>query len=418
MLRHKWTQALCCVFLLPVVFLVAFLNPARADTEIQTPTSITSMDSEVQAIEAKAKAKIKAKNSKTTAQIPSSNPPTVSADAAVLIDSITGDILFNKQAFKRRPPASTTKIMTAILALELGRPDELVTVSKKAAEVGGSTIFLDQGEKLLLYDLITGALVKSGNDACMAIGEQIAGSEDNFVKIMNQKAMTLGAMDTNFINTNGLPNKDHYSTAYDLALMARYGLQIPAFSSITRLKETEIHFLEPDVFMDLRNTNKLLWNYPFSDGVKTGTTNAAGKCLVAAATKDGRQLITVLLYAPNRFGDAQRLLEWGFQETETINIVKAGESVAEFPVDSAMKVKAFVQSPLDISVNKKDKTKIEKRVIWTRDASLPIRAGEELGVYEVWLNEQKIKSTTLYSEGRGQAPKRFKRQYPKSLGVF
>lgn len=321
----------------------------------------------------------------------------VTADAAVLMDGATGDILYDKNAHKQRPPASTTKILTAILGLELGKPDELVVVSEKAASVGESTIHLDPGEKILLYELVTGAMVKSGNDACVAIGEQIAGTEEDFVRLMNQKAFLLGAKNTHFENTNGLPNKNHVSTAYDLALMARYGLQIPAFTSITRLKETEIHFIEPDFFMNLRNTNKLLWNYPYTDGVKTGTTTAAGKCLVAAATKDGRQLIAVVLHAPDRFGDAQKLLEWGFNETETLNIVQAGETI-EFPAENSEPIKAFAQNPVHISILKTDKEKLEKKTIWTREPSLPIKAGDSLGAYEVWLNGEKLGSTPLYAE--------------------
>ncbi|WP_019850967.1 D-alanyl-D-alanine carboxypeptidase family protein [Desulfitobacterium sp. PCE1] len=321
----------------------------------------------------------------------------ITADAAVLMDAATGDILYDKNAHKQRPPASTTKIITAILGLELGKPDELVVVSEKAASVGESTIHLDPGEKILLYELVTGAMVKSGNDACVAIGEHIAGTEEHFIRLMNQKAFLLGARNTKFENTNGLPGKNHVSTAYDLALMARYGLQIPAFTSITRLKETEIHFIEPDFFMNLKNTNRLLWSYPYSDGVKTGTTNAAGKCLVAAATKDGRQLIAVVLHAPNRFGDAQKLLEWGFDETETLNIIQAGETI-EFPAKNTEPVKAFAQNPVDISILKKDKEKLEKKIVWTRDESLPINAGEVLGAYEVWLNGGKLSSTPLYAE--------------------
>lgn len=324
--------------------------------------------------------------------------PTVTADAAVLMDATTGDVLFDKQGHKRRAPASTTKMMTAILGFELGRPDEVVTVSPRAAAVGESTIHLDPGEKATLYELITGALVKSGNDACVAIGEHIAGSETQFIRMMNQKAFSIGAKNTHFENTNGLPHKNHYSTAYDLALIARYGLKLPAFSSITRQKETEIHFLEPDFLMDLRNTNKLLWSYPYADGVKTGTTNAAGKCLVASATKDGRQLIAVVLHAPNRFGDAQKLLEWGFEQTESISVAKAGEEIAVFPMKIAEQLKALAKHSVEISVVKTDKDKIEKKVKWTRSPDLPIKAGEELGVLEVWLNGQKITSVSLVAD--------------------
>lgn len=322
----------------------------------------------------------------------------ITADGAVLMEASTGAVLYGKQAHKQRPPASTTKILTAILGLEMGRPDELVVVSEKAAAVGEATIYLDPGEKILLYELITGAMVKSGNDACVAIGEHIAGVEENFVEIMNKKALLIGATNTNFQNTNGLPAKNHYSTAYDLALMARYGLQIPAFSSITRLKETEIHFIEPNFFMNLRNTNKLLWNYPYADGVKTGTTNAAGKCLVAAATKDGRQLIAVVLHAPNRFGDAQKLLEWGFQNTQTITIVQAGDIVEEFPLANGETIGAFVQYPINVTILSNEEDKLEKRTVWTRDNSLPIEAGEELGVFEIWYDEKKIHSEPLIAE--------------------
>lgn len=356
MVRQKWTQTWCCVFLLILSIFVP-VNKAEGNTL-----------------------------------------PKISAESAVLMDVLTGDVLFNKEAYKRNPPASTTKIITAILGLELGHPDEIVIVSPKAAAVGESTIHLDPGESLTLYELITGALIRSGNDACVAIAEHIAGSEQQFVNLMNRKALGLGAKNTHFTNTNGLPDKNHYSTAYDLALMASYGLQIPAFASITSQKETNIHFLKPDFFMNLRNTNKLLWNYPFANGVKTGTTNAAGKCLVASATKEGRQLVATVLNAPDRFGDAQKLLEWGFENTEIIKIAGAGDVVAEFPLKNSSAVKAFINCPVMISIQKISRDKIETRILWERDQSLPINAGEKLGSYQIWLAGQKIKTIPLLSE--------------------
>jgi|SRR5680860_22656 len=323
--------------------------------------------------------------------------PRVSASSAVLMDVLTGDILFGKQADTRRAPASTTKIMTAILGLELGRPDEVVTVSPKAADIGEATLHLDPGERITLYELITGALVRSGNDACVAIAEHISGSEEQFVKLMNKKALALGAQNTHFENTNGLPRKGHYSTAKDLALMARHGLKLPQFASIIRQKETEIHFIEPDVFMDLRNTNKLLWNYPYANGVKTGTTTAAGKCLVASATKEGRKLVVVVLNAPDRFGDAQKLLEWGFEKTETVRLVEAGQVVAEF-AGAKKSVQVFINSPIDVSITKVERGKLQTRVVWEKNADLPVRAGERLGRLEVWLGNQKLNTVPLISE--------------------
>jgi len=379
MIRQKWACAWFCVFLCFISINILAATPVYGATTKKTSTI-----------------KLSTKKPVTKPAVLASEP-SVSAASAVLMDVETGDIIYGKKADTRRPPASTTKIMTAILGLELGRPDEVVTVSPKAAAVGEATLHLDPGEKIILYELITGALVKSGNDACVAIAEHIAGSEEQFVKLMNKKALALGAQNTNFVNTNGLPLKEHYTTAKDLALMARHGLQLPQFAGITRQKTASIHFLEPDVFMDLKNTNKLLTNYPYANGVKTGTTTAAGKCLVASATKEGRQLLVVVLNAPDRFGDAQKLLEWGFEKTETVRLVNAGQAVAEFPSDKKS-VRAFIDDPIDVSFPKIKRKDLQTRVVWEKAANSPVRAGERLGHLEVWLGDLKINSVPLLSE--------------------
>jgi D-alanyl-D-alanine carboxypeptidase (penicillin-binding protein 5/6) len=149
--------------------------------------------------------------------------------------------------------------------------------------------------------------------------------------------------------------------------------------------------------MDLKNTNKLLTNYPYANGVKTGTTTAAGKCLVASATKEGRQLLVVVLNAPDRFGDAQKLLEWGFEKTETVRLVNAGQAVAEFPSDKKS-VRAFIDDPIDVSFPKIKRKDLQTRVVWEKAANSPVRAGERLGHLEVWLGDLKINSVPLLSE--------------------
>ncbi|HZK83372.1 MAG TPA: D-alanyl-D-alanine carboxypeptidase family protein [Desulfosporosinus sp.] len=389
MIRQKWACAWFCVFLCFINVSIISATPVYGATTRKASTLKPS-----------------AKN--VSAKKPVAKPtvlasgPSVSAASAVLMDVKTGDILYGKQAETRRPPASTTKIMTGILGLELGRPDEVVTVSEKAAAVGEATLHLDPGEKIILYELITGALVRSGNDACVAIAEHIAGSEKQFVNLMNKKALALGAQNTNFVNTNGLPLKEHYTTAKDLALMARHGLLLPQFAGITRQKTTSIHFLEPDVFMDLKNTNKLLSNYPYANGVKTGTTTAAGKCLVASATKEGRQLLAVVLNAPDRFGDAQKLLEWGFEKTETVTLVEVGQAVGEFPSEKKS-IKAFIENPIEVSIAKAERGKLQTRVLWEKSAKMPVRAGERLGHLEVWLGDKKLNSVPLFSENEVKA---------------
>ena len=239
--------------------------------------------------------------------------PLVQARSAILMNRITGEILYEKNAWERRAPASTTKILTAILALEKGQPDTVIEVSENAAAVGEATLQLNPGDSLTMIDLLHGALMKSGNDACVALAEAVSPSEAEFVNLMNFKARVLGAQDTTFYNTNGLPHNDHLTTAYDLALIARYAMQNPVFAEIVGKRYYPLTWRDSRRSLYLKNTNKLLWSYQWATGVKTGTTNKAGKCLVAAGSYQEREMIVVVLNTPDRFGDAVRLLEFGLR---------------------------------------------------------------------------------------------------------
>jgi len=164
--------------------------------------------------------------------------------------------------------------------------------------------------------LVHGAFIKSGNDACVAIAEHLSPTEEEFVGMMNFKAKLIGAYNTNFYNTNGLPHRYHLTTAYDLALIARYALKNPVFSKIVATKEYTLNWTNPRRTVYIRNTNKLLWTLPGATGVKTGTTNQAGNCLIASAMYNEHQIITVVLNSHNRYGDAQKLLEYGMKTKE------------------------------------------------------------------------------------------------------
>lgn len=237
--------------------------------------------------------------------------PKITAEAAILIDGKTGEILYEKNAFEPRPPASLTKVMTALLAVELGDLKATVSVSENAAHTGESRLNLMAGESIDLENLLYGALLKSGNDTCVAIGEYIGGDEKKFVEMMNLKAKLLGCGQTNFVNTNGLPDPSHYSTAYDLSLMARAGLQNPTFKTIVQTQYYTVHWKNKRQ-VQIKNTNRLLQFYDGAIGVKTGTTNAAGQCLIAAAQRNDTQLIVVVLKSSNRFLDSTILLDYGF----------------------------------------------------------------------------------------------------------
>lgn len=249
----------------------------------------------------------------------------LSAVSAILLDYHSGQILYSHMAHVRRPPASTTKVMTAILALELGHLSDTVIVSRRAAMTTGSSIYLEEEEELTLEELIWGLLLNSGNDAAVAIAEHIGGSVESFVELMNRKAFSLGAMNTTFKNPHGLPKEGHLTTAYDLAIMTHYALKNVLFSHMV---STEVYHIPwPGHTWDryLRNSNRLLATYPLADGVKTGWTKGAGRCLISSASKDHRRLISVVLNSPMMYEDSTTLLEYGFREYETLELVKTGE---------------------------------------------------------------------------------------------
>ncbi len=263
---------------------------------------------------------------------PVPTPPHVSARAAIVMDARTGAILYEKNAFMQKDPASVTKMMTALLVIEAGHLNRVVTVSKQAAATIGSSMHIRYRQQYTEMDLLRGLLMRSGNDASIALAEAEAGSVTRFVARMNIKAQELGAFNTAFENPNGLTAPGHYSTAYDLALIARSAMREPVFRRVVATREDVIQEKTSRRKRSISNTNQLLYGFPGADGVKTGTTNAAGKCLVASATRQDRQIIAVVLNSNNRFGDAARLLQWGFSHWSTAQVLDRGEKVAKISV--------------------------------------------------------------------------------------
>lgn len=259
-------------------------------------------------------------------------PVHVSARAAILIDSRTGAILYEKNAFMQMDPASVTKMMTALLVIEHGHLNRIVTISQRADNTPGSSMHIAKGQQYTRLDLLKGLLLRSGNDASVALAESDAGSVEKFVAQMNVKAQQIGAFNTAFENPNGLTKPGHYSSAYDLALIARTALRVPLFQEIVKTPETHVTELRHQRTRTIRNTNQLLYGFPGADGVKTGTTDAAGKCLVASATRNGQQLIAVVLHSDNRWGDASRLLNYGFHHWALVDAVPQGRVMAEAAV--------------------------------------------------------------------------------------
>lgn len=255
--------------------------------------------------------------------------PSITAASAVLMDVSSGRVLYSKASHVKRPPASLTKIMTALLALETSDPAEAVEVSAAAASVEGSSIWLAEGEVQTMEDLLYGLLLRSGNDAAVAIAEHIAGSVDDFALLMNRRAEAAGALDTHFRNPHGLPSPGHLTTAADMALIAREALLRPDFRELVSTRRHVIPWPGQPTDRAVYNENRLLWLYPGADGVKTGWTEEAGRCLVASATRDGWQLVVVVLDAPEMWTDATELLDWGFSSFRSVVVFAEGATVSE-----------------------------------------------------------------------------------------
>lgn len=238
----------------------------------------------------------------------------VSANNAILIDQSSGKVLYEKSAHQQQPIASITKIMTAIIAIESGKMDDMARTSRRAIYTEGSSIYLEQGEKMAIEDLVYGLMLRSGNDAAVAIAEHIGGSVEGFVYLMNEKAKWLGMTNTNFENPHGLHSDNHYSTAYDMALLMQYAMENEVFRKVTG---ATLYQAENRSYA-WGNKNKLLTQYyEYSTGGKTGYTRISGRTLVSTAEKDNIRLIAVTLNAPDDWRDHITMFEWGFDHNDT-----------------------------------------------------------------------------------------------------
>ena len=255
-----------------------------------------------------------------------------SARAACIMEKETGRVLFEHNMHARLPMASTTKVMTALLALELGDMDAKVTCSEHAFGVSGTSIYLSLGETLTLSDMLLGLMLSSGNDAAVAISEHIGGTTDAFVAMMNARAKIIGAVNTHFANPHGLPDDNHYTTAYDLALIAREAMENEAFRALVSTSYATIPWAGRAYGRQLHNKNRLLTDYPGATGIKTGYTSKAGRCLVFGAARDGMELVGVVLGCGDWFDEAERLMDACFETYSMVNVLGPMKSAGKIAV--------------------------------------------------------------------------------------
>jgi D-alanyl-D-alanine carboxypeptidase (penicillin-binding protein 5/6) len=338
--------------------------------------------------------------------------PHLEASAAVLVDLDTGQILFRLRASKRRPIASLTKVMTAWLVLHRSGLDDRVTVSARAAGQTGSVLGLDRGERISVRDLLYGLMLQSSNDAAVALAEHVGGTVERFVALMNHEAARLGLSDTNLRSPNGLDDRG-YSTAIDLAHLTEIADRDPTFATIVRTRLRTIPAPKgPD--RRIQNRNALLWLYPDSTGVKTGYTSAAGHCLVAAAQRDGRGLVAVVLGEPGEpFSDGAALLDYGYAAFQRITVVRRGEEVGPVEV-RGRPVPGVAASDLDLLVPRRDSATIRRRVVPTPGLRAPIRAGQTVGRVVITAGGRFIGAVPVVA-GRALGPPAFWEVPPEDL---
>ncbi|MDD4677977.1 MAG: D-alanyl-D-alanine carboxypeptidase [Tissierellia bacterium] len=342
--------------------------------------------------------------------------PAILSESAVLIDAGSGTILAQKNADKKMYPASLTKIMTAILALELGELTDVITVDDDTPfEIDGSHIALEPGEILTLKDLLHALMLPSANDAASVIAKHYGGSLENFVKIMNQKAKELGAYSTNFTNPHGLHDTNHYSTAADLALITKYAMENDAFRKIVSTTKYEIQTTnkkdEPRYFTSL---NKLLYNtsynqiyvdgvyispyYEYANGAKTGYTPEAGNCLVATAKKDGTELIAVTMkgISLEMYQDSHNLFNYGFEEYESTTLVGKNTFIKNIRITNgdSKEISVITESDLTALIQKNSFDDIKSNV-YINDITLPIEKNNVVGKIEYTLDDEVIGTVNL-----------------------
>jgi D-alanyl-D-alanine carboxypeptidase (penicillin-binding protein 5/6) len=327
-------------------------------------------------------------------------PPELAAKSYVLMDAASGNVLVNHLGDQRLPPASLTKLMTAYLAtLEIQRgrihENDMVTISEKAWRTGGSKMFVEVGKQVSVNDLFHGIIIQSGNDASVALAEHIAGSEDAFAALMNAEAQRLGMRNTHFVDATGLPNPDHYSSARDMATLARAIIYAdPAHYAIYSQK----YFLWNGIQQP--NRNLLLWRNDGVDGLKTGHTEEAGYCLVASAQKNGQRLIAAVFGTDSeaaRATETAKLLGYGFLFFESKVFHKKGDVLADAPVwkGAARTVKAGLDEPLAISVARGELGGLTTRLTLVPKLVAPVKQGAVVGTVEILQGDKVLKKVDV-----------------------
>lgn len=323
--------------------------------------------------------------------------PEVSAQCAILINADNFKTLYAKNENERRPMASTTKIMTALITLEKAAVNnKIVNITDEMARVEGSSMGLKPGDKVTLKSLAEGMLSVSGNDAANSAAISIAGSIPKFAELMNKRAVELNLTNTHFVTPSGLDDKEHYTTARDLALLAAAAMKNPDFENITSKKSITVDYINPNTTRRFTNHNKLLSLYDGCIGVKTGFTKKSGRCLVSAAERNGIRLIAVTLNAPNDWDDHKKLLDYGFGKVTNVKIDDSAYSI-QIPVVGGVTDSVSLKGSAgnDVTVDSDEANNIKRTVELPKFVYAPLENGQVVGKIRYTLNSNTIATTDI-----------------------
>lgn len=334
--------------------------------------------------------------------------PYINSRYALVLDGATNRVLYNKNGYEQAANASTTKIVTALVAIKYGNLDEKFIISKKAAGTSGSEVGYKEGEKISLRELLYGLMLRSGNDAAIAIAEGIGGSEENFMNMVNSYIKEMGVSTTHFTSPHGLDNDQHYSTAYDLAYFTSIGMKNSIFNEIVSTKDTNGEGLFTRSY---HNINKMLYMIPEANGVKTGFTGNAGKCLVTSVNTNNRNIIIVLLNCSNRWNVTKQLYDYVMENYSFKTLFKKGDTVSEISIPYGDK-KAYLTVSEDVSLPVGIEENLSCRV-YMNENLLPIKKGDRVGTLCVFKEDDIIYSCSIYSQNDIDYKNKFRKWYEK-----
>ncbi len=316
----------------------------------------------------------------------------------IIMDVNSGRVLFENNAYEKKYMASTTKILTAICIIENCNISDVITVTDKTVGVEGSSIYLEVGEKLSVKDLLYGLMLRSGNDCAETLAVYCSGSIEKFSLLMNETAKKIGALNSNFVNPHGLHNDNHYTTAYDLALISRYAMKNQDFRSIVATKAVKIPFTTKNYDRYLTNKNKMLKEFDGANGIKTGYTKKAGRCLVSSCLRNGLELICVVLNCPPMFERSKSLLTQSFENYKNYKIVESDNIIDFVNVKNRDKTCGiYINNDIIVPLKDSEYADINVQYDYEQQLSAPIKKDSEVGFVKIYVQNKLIFKEKIYT---------------------